>query len=61
MNGSTARVEGTEPTRMGRKGILRRYPIHFHMLSDAGANSYLKNSSVHETFNRCVVGTGRTS
>lgn len=63
MGGSTARVEGAELTRMGQKNILRRYPIHFHMLGDAGANSYLKDSSLHETFNRCVTvhGTNKLS
>ena len=53
--GGTARVEGTELTRMGQKNILRRYPIHFHMLGDSGANSYLKGSSLHHTYNRCVT------
>ncbi len=58
MNGGQARVEGAELARMGQKNVLRRYPIHFHMLGDAGANSYLKNSSLHNTFNRCVVVHG---
>ena len=51
----TARIDGTELTRMGQKNILRRYPIHFHMLGDAGANSYVKGSSLHHTYNRCVT------
>jgi len=40
---------------MGQEGILRRYPVHFHMLGDSGAGSYLKDSSLHHTFNRCVT------
>ncbi len=55
---STARLEGVELDRMGQNNVLRRYPIHFHMLGDAGAQSYLKNSSAHHTFNRCVVVHG---
>jgi len=61
MEGGNARLDAVELTRMGQKNILRRYPIHFHMLGDAGAGSYLKNSSLHHTFNRCVTvhGTNR--
>jgi G8 domain/PA14 domain len=61
MGGGTARLEGVELTRMGQRAVLRRYPIHFHMLGDAGAGSYLKGSSLHHTFNRCVTvhGTNR--
>ncbi|MGI8911283.1 MAG: G8 domain-containing protein [Rubrobacteraceae bacterium] len=59
MNGmtqhATARLEGVELKAMGQKNILRRYPLHFHMLGDGGANSYLKDSSIHHTFNRCVT------
>lgn len=57
----TARIDGTGLTRMGQKNVLRRYPIHFHMLGDAGENSYLKGSSLHHTYNRCVTihGTNR--
>jgi hypothetical protein len=60
MGGGAARLEGVELTRMGQKNILRRYPIHFHMLGDA-PGSYLRNSSLHHTFNRCVTvhGTNR--
>ena len=60
MNGGQARLEGVELNRMGQKNVLRRYPIHFHMLGDAPA-SYVKNSVVHHAFNRCLVvhGTNR--
>jgi len=61
MNGGVARVEGTELTRMGQKNILRRYPIHFHMLGEGGDASYLRSNSLHHTYNRCVTihGTDR--
>ena len=58
MGGGAARLEGVELNRMGQRGILRRYPVHFHMLGDAGAGSYVKNSSLHHTFNRCVTVHG---
>ena len=63
MGGGAARVEGAELTRMGQKNVLRRYPIHFHMLGDAGANSYLRDTSIHDTANRCVTvhGTNKLS
>ncbi|WP_027480947.1 G8 domain-containing protein [Deinococcus pimensis] len=62
MTGSTARVEGAELTRMGQKGVTRRYPIHFHMLGDA-PGSYVRGSSLHGLFNRCVTvhGTNRVT
>ncbi len=61
MNGGVARIEGAELTRMGQKAVLRRYPLHFHMLGDAGGRSYLEDSSLHHTYNRCVTvhGTNR--
>jgi hypothetical protein len=58
MSGGSAHLEGVELTRMGQRGILRHYPIHFHMLGDADAGSYLKNSSLHHTFNHCMTVHG---
>jgi len=58
MGGGVTRVEGAELTRMGQKNALRRYPIHYHMLGQGGASSYLKNASIHHTFNRCVTVHG---
>jgi cell migration-inducing and hyaluronan-binding protein len=54
MAGSTARIEGVEFELMGQRNRLRRYPVHFHMDGSA-SGSYLKRSSIHHTFNRCVV------
>jgi hypothetical protein len=58
MNSGIARFDGVQLQRVGQQGILRRYPIHFHMLGDAGANSYLRNSSIHHSSNRCVTVHG---
>ncbi|MDQ4124916.1 MAG: transmembrane domain-containing protein [Actinomycetota bacterium] len=57
MEGSTARIEGVELARMGQRKALRRYPVHFHMDGEA-PGSYLKRSTIHDSFNRCVVVHG---
>ena len=60
MHGGRARIANVELARMGQKRRLRRYPVHFHM-DGAAPDSYLKNSSIHHTYNRCVTihGTRR--
>lgn len=57
MQGATAHVEGATFTRMGQKGRLARYPMHWHM---AGAvdGQYFRNNSVWKSFNRCVTVHG---
>ncbi len=57
MKGSTAHISGTEFTRMGQRNTLRRYPLHFHMMGSA-EGSYLRGSSLHDLFNRCVTVHG---
>ena len=61
MEGGVTRIEGAELTRMGQRNVLRRYPLHFHMLGEGGASSYLRRTSIHQTFNRCLTvhGTDR--
>ena len=58
MDTSSAFVGGVELERMGQKAKLRRYPIHFHMQGESGKGSYLKDSSIHHAFNRCVTVHG---
>lgn len=60
MHGGRARISNIELTRMGQKKRLRRYPVHFHM-DGAAPDSYIRNSSIHHTYNRCVTihGTNR--
>ncbi|WP_218081586.1 G8 domain-containing protein [Anthocerotibacter panamensis] len=55
MVGSKAYVEGAEFFHMGQQGRVGRYPFHWHLLGDGGAGQYIKNSSIHDTFNRCVT------
>jgi hypothetical protein len=51
-------VEGVELNRMGQHMTLARYPIHWHLVGDAGKGQYIKNASIHDTFNRCVTVHG---
>ncbi|MFL1897192.1 G8 domain-containing protein [Aquimarina sp. 2-A2] len=55
MKNSIAHAEQVELYKMGQKGILGRYPFHWHLNEDKAKGSYLKNSSVHKSFNRAVT------
>jgi cell migration-inducing and hyaluronan-binding protein len=50
-------VEGVELNRMGQNLQLARYPIHWHLVGDA-RGQYIKNASIHDTYNRCVTVHG---
>ena len=50
-------VEGVEFNRMGQNLTLARYPIHWHLVGDANGQ-YIRNSSIHDTYNRCVTVHG---
>src|SRR5678815_1591087 len=50
-------VEGVEFNRMGQNMTLARYPIHWHLIGDA-QGQYIKNASLHDTYNRCVTVHG---
>src|SRR4051812_36534519 len=50
-------VEGVEFNRMGQNLTLARYPIHWHLVGDA-KGQYIKNASLHDTYNRCVTVHG---
>ena len=55
MGASRIRLDSVEVTRMGQAGVLLRYPIHFHLMGDAGSGSFIRNSSLHQLFNRCIT------
>src|SRR5215468_10585268 len=57
MNNSKMYVEGVEFNRMGQNLTLARYPIHWHLIGDADGQ-YIKNASLHDTYNRCVTVHG---
>ncbi|MFS8607416.1 MAG: G8 domain-containing protein [Gammaproteobacteria bacterium] len=54
MPGSKMYVSGVELYRMGQHLTLARYPIHWHLVGDA-QGQYIKNSAIHDTWNRCVT------
>jgi cell migration-inducing and hyaluronan-binding protein len=57
MPSSKMYVSGVEFNRMGQHLTLARYPIHWHLVGD-GAGQYIRNSAIHDTFNRCVTVHG---
>src|SRR5580698_4834293 len=57
MNGSKMFIDGVELNRMGQNMHLARYPIHWHLISDA-QGQYIKNSAIHDTYSRCVTVHG---
>ena len=56
--GSLLNAAHVELYHMGQRGLLGRYPWHWHLLGEEGAGQYLKNSSVHRSFNRAIVVHG---
>ena len=50
-------VDGVELNRMGQHLELARYPIHWHLVGDADGQ-YIKDSAIHDTYNRCVTVHG---
>ena len=57
MPGSKMYVSGVELYRMGQHLTLARYPIHWHLVGDA-EGQYIRNSAIHDTYNRCVTVHG---
>ena len=57
MPGSQVQVSGVELTRMGQHMNLARYPMHWHLLGE-GQGQYIQNSSIHDTYSRCVTVHG---
>ncbi|MEO8635797.1 MAG: G8 domain-containing protein [Gemmatimonadales bacterium] len=54
MSGARAHVEGIELFQMGQRGLLARYPMHWHVAGDV-SGQYFRNNAVWRTFNRCVT------
>jgi len=48
-------VSNVELYRMGQKATNGRYPIHWHMMAASGNTQFIKNSSIHQSFNRAVT------
>ncbi|MDN3310119.1 G8 domain-containing protein [Microbacterium oryzae] len=45
----------TELVRLGQKGLIGHYPIHFHVTGAGGADSEVADISMHDSFNRQVT------
>ena len=61
-DGSTTHLSNIELRTMGQarndaRGFdgQGRYPIHWHLAGDSARGSYLKDSSIHNSFNRCAT------
>ena len=55
--GGTLRVEGVELRFMGQKGLMARYPMHWHMMGPVDGQYFVGNS-IWGSFNRCVTVHG---
>jgi len=54
MKGGAAYIDSVEFFQMGHAGFLGRYPFHWHLVGNA-RGQYIRNSSIHQSFQRCVV------
>lgn len=52
--GGQAYIDSIELSRMGQAGVMGRYPFHWHWAADVNGQ-YIKNSSIHNSFQRCVT------
>jgi cell migration-inducing and hyaluronan-binding protein len=51
-----AHVYGVEFTRMGQRGILARYPFHFHYMGDQiGKGHFVEECAFHHNYQRCLT------
>lgn len=55
MHSGKAFMEGVELYNMGQKKEAGRYPFHWHMIGNNGAQQYFRNSSVHHSNNRGIT------
>lgn len=57
MRNSAAFFSGVELYRLGQRGILARYPFHWHLADDV-SGQYIRNSTITRSFNRCITVHG---
>jgi G8 domain/FG-GAP-like repeat/Right handed beta helix region len=55
MPGSKVYLQNIEVTGMGQQGMLGRYPVHWHLNQDASTGNFIRNSTIHDTFQRGLV------
>jgi hypothetical protein len=53
--GSAGSISYAEFRHLGKKGILGRYPIHFHLVEDSMRGSFVKGASIWDSDNRWIV------
>jgi hypothetical protein len=53
--GGKMNIRDVELYDMGQEFVLGRYPLHFHILGDAGRDSSITNVSLHDNVNRQVT------
>lgn len=53
-NNGSGYVEGIELLRMGQTNVKGRYPIHFHLLGNNCSSCYFTDSSIHNSYYRCI-------
>ncbi|GAA4194871.1 hypothetical protein GCM10022219_18920 [Microbacterium oryzae] len=53
--GGTIDTAYTELVRLGQKGLIGHYPIHFHVTGDGGADSQVADISMHHSLNRQIT------
>jgi G8 domain len=53
MAGGSAKLANVELFRMGQKGLIARYPMHWHLAGDVNGQ-YLMDSTIHHAYNRFV-------
>ncbi len=60
--GATAHIEGAEFHRVGQRGVVGRYPLHWHLAGDA-SGQYARNNAVWHSYSRCMTihGTHRVT
>lgn len=51
---SSGYIDNVEFYRVGQAGEMGRYPFHWHFAGDVHGQ-YIRNSSIHHSFQRCVV------
>jgi hypothetical protein len=53
--GSKGSISYAEFRHLGKKGILGRYPIHFHLVQSTMRGSYVQGASIWDSANRWLV------
>ncbi|NBW82588.1 hypothetical protein EBR21_12615, partial [bacterium] len=57
MRGAFAQIDGAEFAKAGHRSKMGRYPFHWHLAGNV-TGQYIRNSSIHQSLNRCVTVHG---